>query len=135
MVGRSDWQENLQIAAGDQKFDADTGQVTELFIMCLHTFQPQTLLRKHLLQSLRALSGTFAGTLNRDWIVEAAALPGLSDELPADVAGGLALVKAGDMCSMNSDIRFLGRLYARAVRYLWPKLKPKEAAENIATTA
>ncbi|WP_156898225.1 hypothetical protein [Methylocapsa acidiphila] len=135
LVGCVNWQENLEMAAGDPKFDADNTQVTELFTMCLHTFQPQTLLRKHLLQSLRTLSDDFAGALSRDWVVEATALPGLSDELPAEVAGGLALTKAGEMCFVNLDIRFLGRLYARAVRYLWPKLKPSYTAEKNVTAA
>jgi hypothetical protein len=120
IMGKPDWQNKLHVAAGDPRFDADGTRVTELFVMCLHTFQPQSALKKHLLNSVQRFSVDFSGALSRDWVIEAADLA-LSDFISPDTAAGLALATAAAECFKQPDIRFLGFLYARTVRYLWPK--------------
>jgi len=37
-------------------------------------------------------------------------------------AGRDALMQAAETCFAHSDVRYLGNLYARTVRFLWPKL-------------
>jgi len=133
IIGKPDWQDRLLLAAGDPRFDADATRITELFVMCLHTFQPQSTLRKHLLNSVQRFSVDFAGALSRDWVIEAAELA-LSNLISSDTAGGMALARAAEECFKQPDIRSLGFLYARAARYLWPKpRKQSDIAQHAKT--
>ncbi len=130
LTGEPQWRDELLEAAGHPRFDADSTGVTELFRMCFHTFDSQPTLRKHLLDSLLGFSTDFAGALNRDWVVRAANLPDLADSLPPDMAGGLALAQAARECFENSDIRYLGSLYARVARHIWPKVAPQPPVDE-----
>ena len=121
----------LARAAGEEYFVNDrsdllTGIGSELFQMCLHVLEPQSVLRNTMKQQVLEYAKSFGGVFSRDWVVEAADIPELAATIEPDVAGGIALLKAVEACSAESDIRHIGILYARVIRLLWPKLKVRD---------
>jgi hypothetical protein len=115
-------------AAGAPMFATDAGILgrpgSELFWMCIEVFGPKTVLRTHLINSVRGWGHTFGGRLARDPVI--AVLP---PSIAADVAsavgrnqgGGVVVAEAVSRCEIAApaDHLPLAELFAALAPLVW----------------
>lgn len=122
-----DWSEIVLRAAGAPEFvregsDLVTDGGSELFQMCLYTFEPVARLRTLLYQQLMGLADEFGGSLNRDWVVENTQVGDLSGLIGRREEGGDALLTTLNHVAAAGELGPLGKLYSSVVRHLWRRI-------------